>query len=302
MKSLLKRLVDLVIGNRWLDRFLRHRYAEELFPRGHFYSPLPDRAEVAAQADRLFDKDLDAIAGIELRLSQQRQLLEELARFAEDFRWPELPAAGHRYHLDNPAFVHGDAFVLYAMLRHLSPRRVIEVGSGYSSALMLDTRDRFLSPDTHFTFIDPFPERLNSLVSDTDRRSCRIIPEQVQRLPVSTFEALRENDILFIDSSHVSKVGSDVNFLYFEALPTLKPGVVIHVHDVFWPFEYPRAWIDEGRAWNEQYLLRAFLMHNDRYELLLFNHLLARSCSDFLRRILPIFLTNCGCSLWLRKR
>ena len=93
----------------------------------------------------------------------------------------------------------------------------------------------------------------------------------VQNVKLIEFEKLEPNDLLFIDSSHISKIGSDLNYLLFEVLPSLKPGVIIHFHDILYPFEYPYEWIEKGIYWNEAYLLKAFLMHNKNYEILLFN-------------------------------
>ena len=125
--------------------------------------------------------------------------------------------------------------------------------------------------------------------------------EPLQEAPLSLFESLGENDVLFIDSTHVSRIGSDVNRLFFEILPRLRPGVLIHVHDVFYPFEYPRHWIMEGRAWNEIYVLRAFLEFNDRFEIVLFNTYLTQNQRHFIQERFPLCLANEGGSLWLRR-
>jgi len=116
------------------------------------------------------------------------------------------------------------------------------------------------------------------------------------------FDALSSNDILFIDSTHVSKTGSDVNRILFDILPRLSRGVFIHFHDVFYPFEYPKEWVYEGRAWNEDYILRAFLEYNDAFEIVLFGTWLAKFERDLLREMMPMTLENPGGSLWLRKR
>src|SRR5207249_2885268 len=159
------------------------------------------------------------------------------------------------------------SLTLFAMMRLHRPRRVIEVGSGFSSALMLDVNDRFPERRTQFTFIDPHPDRLTPVLRSTDSSSARVVTQHVQDVPLTIFGELESDDFLFIDSSHVAKFGSDVNYLYFEILPRLTPGVLVHVHDIFWPFEYPTEWIREGRAWNEAYLLRAFLTFNKAYEI-----------------------------------
>ena len=138
---------------------------------------------------------------------------------------------------------------MYALLRRYCPKRIIEVGSGFSSALMMDSNDRFLDGSIRFTFIEPYPERLRSLLTEQDNGCMELLQTVVQNVPCEPFASLERNDILFIDSSHVAKIGSDVsNYLVFEILPRLKPGVVVHVHDVMWPFEYPKEWLMEGRA------------------------------------------------------
>jgi hypothetical protein len=128
-----------------------------------------------------------------------------------------------------------------------------------------------------------------------------LIESDVQDVPLTRFEGLEANDVLFIDSSHVIKAGSDVVFLLSQVLPSLRPGVLIHFHDIFWPFEYPEEWLRGGRAWNEAYALRAFLQFNSRFEIVFFNSYLGIHEADALRFHLPLFLRNPGGSIWLRK-
>ena len=185
------------------------------------------------------------------------------------------------------------------MLRHFTPRRLVEVGSGYSSALILDTLEQ-LSIPVEVTFIEPYSERLLGLLSRTDHQH-KLLEMPVQSVDMGVFEALDANDILFIDSSHVVKTGSDVAHLVFEVFPRLKPGVIIHVHDILWPFEYPREWMLNGIAWNEAYVLRAFLMDNPRYEVIYYNAFIAACYPDALAAAVPMSLNSTGGSLWLRK-
>src|SRR5262249_4955967 len=154
--------------------------------------------------------------------------------------------------------------------REFRPARVIEIGSGFSSAIMLDTCEQFLQGHTRFTFFDPYPERLQQLLSTEDSRTCEVVAKRVQDINVELFSELGDNDMLFVDSSHVSKYASDVNHILFEILPVLRPGVFVHFHDVFFPFEYPQHWIPQGRCWNEAYLLRAFLQYNKTFKIKLF--------------------------------
>lgn len=305
MHPILSKFARQLPGFRPLDSFLRRRYTgyaqPERYRRGHFHSPLPDYQNVNTHAASLFSKDVDLGQSIQLGSDAQLALLEQFAQYYGDFDWEEQPRAGRRFYVPNGWFGEGDSIILYCMLRHFQPRHVIEAGSGFSSALMLDTDERFLKGLTRFTFVDPNPERLFSLLREGGPESAQIIRAKVQDLPVSTFSILEPNDILFIDSSHVSKIGSDVNYLVFEVLPRLRSGVVVHFHDIQWPFEYSKQWIMEGRAWNEAYLLRAFLQYNHEFEILMFNSYIAHEYASFLEQKMPRFLKDTGGSLWLLK-
>jgi len=140
-----------------------------------------------------------------------------------------------------------------------------------------------------------------SLLKEGDRARIRIVPSRLQDVPLATFEALESNDILFIDSTHVGKTGSDVNHLFFEILPRLASGVHVHVHDIFYPFEYPKEWVYKGRAWNEAYMTRAFLQYNAAFRIALMNTFMQRFHADFFREKMPLCLRNPGGSLWLRR-
>jgi predicted O-methyltransferase YrrM len=306
VSSLLARIARRLPGARGLDAALRRRYTgstrPERFPRGHYNSPLPGYDEVERRAEELFATDVDGIAGIDLRAEAQLALLRDCAPYVADFDWPSAKREGVRYYRENPWFEIGDALSLYLLLRHSAPRRVVEVGSGFSSALMLDVSERFLDGAVHFTFVEPYPERLHALLGDADRERSRIHEAPVQEVPLSVFDALEAGDVLFIDSSHVSRIGSDVNHLFFEVLPRLAPGVLVEVHDVLWPFEYPKKWILGGSAWNEAYLVRAFLQYNDRFEIVLFNSYLAHRQRAALEALAPEALASPGGSLWLRRK
>ncbi len=277
------------------DRF--HRFA----PPGHYYSPVPHAREVKRDWNRLFSEKLDPPLEIDLNEKGQLQLLEKLKCFYGDLPFQEKRTPGLRYRYQNPAYGHTDAIFLYSVMREFRPERIIEIGCGYSSCVILDTNEKFLDGKVNCTFVEPYPKLLLSLLKPEDEKKIRIIPQRVQEVDLAVFSELKENDILFIDSSHVSKLGSDVNYLYFEILPRLKPGVLIHIHDIFYPFEYPPAWIEEGRAWNEAYLLRALLMGNSHYQIQLFSIFLHRYHSKFFEQQMPLCLSNPGGNLWLRK-
>jgi hypothetical protein len=187
------------------------------------------------------------------------------------------------------------------MLLELKPKKIIEIGSGFSSACALDTISREFDDPVEMTFIEPYPDTLNSLLSEHDRQHVKLLQTGVQQVDLDVFRSLDAGDILFIDSTHVSKTGSDVNFELFEILPSLKKGVIIHFHDIFWPFEYPAQWISEGRSWNELYTVRAFLMYQDEFKIRFFNHYAALQLEPIIRAEYPNFLINPGGGLWLEK-
>ena len=253
-------------GNRDNQRFV-NRYAP-----GHFYSPLPSFSEIDAREDRIFSQIPTELPGINLHHDEQISLLQRLSeRFLPQMPDYKMePIDGFRFHHNNSFYSRKDAALLYCMMRHLQPRRIVEVGSGFSSAMILDTNEHCFENSIELTFIEPYPDRLYDNIRSADREVARILKKSVQDVPLSEFAELSENDILFIDSSHVTKIGSDVNDLLFRVLPYLNPGVFIHFHDIFYPFEYLQHWVEEGRAWNEAYILRAFLQYNPTFQIRLF--------------------------------
>jgi hypothetical protein len=271
-------------------------------PPGHYYSPIPSYRRVMSRADRIFDRWPNELPGIDLNEGGQEKWFLEVADVLRDEQLPALPTDGWRYCGANGFFGMADALVLHGMLRWLQPRRIIEIGSGWSSALILDTVDRYLSGSEQLCFIEPHPERLNDLLKDSDRSRVTVHVSDVQTVDPALFDTLEDGDVLFIDSSHVVTIGSDVPYLVGEIVPSLKPGVVVHVHDTFWPFELPRQWFDEGRLWAEPYMWRAFLTHNSAWEVLFFNHWFVNARRAIVERHLPRMLESGTGSLWLRRR
>jgi len=217
--------------------------------------------------------------------------------------FPDEPETGFRYYFSNDAYSFGDGSVLYAMLRLFAPRRLIEVGSGFSSACSLDTIDLYLDGQVDVTFVEPHGDLLRQVLGAGTASTIKLHEQRIQDLPVDLFKDLQRNDILFIDSTHVMKTGSDVCHELFEILPTLASGVLVHFHDMFWPFEYGEDWVlRENRSWNELYGIRAFLMYNQEYEVLFFNDYFRRWQHNLIAATYPKFLRNTGGALWLRKR
>ncbi len=275
---------------------------------GHFYSPIPDLSEIDSKQEDIFDRSAIKIPGIELNEESQLQLVESFSLLYKEIPFSSTKSEKLRYFLDNLFFSYGDGIILYSFLRHFSPKRIIEVGSGFSSCEMLDINDLFLNKQIDFTFIEPFPDRLFGLLFEEEKKKVRVEVKPVQEVELNIFSSLEANDILFIDSSHVAKINSDVLHILFYILPQLKKGVIIHFHDVLWPFEYPMNWLEAGRAWNEAYILRAFLQYNPAFEILYFNSYMALHHADVLGESMPLVLkkpsseeTPGNSSLWIRK-
>lgn len=270
-------------------------------PPGHFYSPIPSWADIERNESRIFGNASPSIPGIDLREADQLALIEQFSKYYADLPFRPQKTDGLRYYFENPAYSYSDAICLFGMIRHLRPKRIIEIGSGYSSCVTLDTNQLFFQGAIETTFIEPYPDLLLSLITADDKTKIRVIPRRLQDVELREFGALGPNDILFVDSTHVGKIDSDVNRIFFEILPSLAAGVHVHFHDVFFPFEYPKEWVQQGRAWNEIYMLRAFLQYNSAFRVVLMNTFLEQFHEEFFRRRMPLCLSNRGGSIWIRK-
>ncbi|TWU27184.1 hypothetical protein Pla52o_10480 [Novipirellula galeiformis] len=277
--------------------------AGQEFPPGHYYSAIPDANEAKGIGERSGNRAVCEIAGVDLNWDSQESLFLELAQFYSELPFSEAQSdrEPHRYWLDNGIYCYADGVLMYTLLRHLQPARLIEIGSGFSSCLALDVNDLFLDGRMRCTFVEPYPDRLLRNLRSGDAQRVNIVQDKVQNVDPDLFEQLQPNDILFIDSSHVGKAGSDVNFLFFDILPRLKPGVWIHVHDVFYPFEYPEEWILGGRSWNEAYMLHCLLMDNSKYQIRMWGDALGAQKRHLLEKFMPLCLKNTGAGIWLEK-
>jgi Methyltransferase domain len=298
----------------WLGaRMLYGRQANALpameYPPGHYHSPIPSASEVDEFTARSPSLQ-DAVEGVDLNRDGQLALLQQLAVFYDEQPFMRESSPRTRYRFRNDFLPGADAIVLYCMLRHLRPRRVIEIGSGWSTCVTLDTSDLFLDSPPDLLLVEPYPDRLLELVRAGDLERFDLQRVLLQDAPLTPFRSLQANDFLFVDSTHVTKVGSDVNRLFFEILPVLAPGVYVHIHDIAYPFEYPRSWIGNGRFWNEAYLARAFLQYNANFEIVLFLDYLRAHAADLLRERYPALMEGVSASgedrggassLWLRR-
>jgi hypothetical protein len=213
---------------------------------------------------------------------------------------PDTPSPGRRYHQSGGPFPLGDAWALSAILQAYRPGQVVEIGSGFSTACMLDIAEQ-AELTLEITCIEPYPTRLKSLLKPHDWSHVHLLEQPVQSVPLDVFKALRANDILFIDSSHVLKTGSDVHCEIFRLFPVLVSGVIVHIHDCPYPFEYPDEWVfNWNHSWNEAYAIRAFLMFNERFRVLFWPTVLKMRFTQELRQSFPEFLKHATSSLWLR--
>jgi predicted O-methyltransferase YrrM len=245
------------------------RHGWHLTPNSYL-STIPDTRQLGAA----LWTDQSELPGIDMRDPEQVALLHRIVElFGPEFdALPRTAAAPGRFHLDNGAFESVDAELYHAMIRMHRPATVLEIGSGWSTLLALDAlrANRAEGAAGRLVAVEPYPYDFltDAVAAAPELAELRAVP--VQEVPLEAFTALVAGDILFIDSSHVLKIGSDVRYELLEVLPRLAPGVLVHVHDIFLPGEYPREWVlgAEHRFWNEQYLLQAYLAGNRGVEVL----------------------------------
>lgn len=252
----------------------------------NFNSPYPEVGTLASHAQ---------IRDIDMNMNEQQKWFTYLVDEYRNLKSKEKEYRC-RFYEDNTKYGVVDALVLYGLIKKIRPNKIVEIGSGFSSAVMLDTNEYCFNSKIKLEFVEPFPSRLKGLLKETDNISLQEC--FLQNADMNIFEDMEENDILFIDSSHMAKRGADVNKILFDILPNLKSGVYIHFHDVFKDFEYPVEWIKTGRAWNESYLLRAFLMNNHDYEIIFFCDMWNEKFAE--TGLFDKFVG--GANIWLKKK
>ena len=262
-----------------------------------FYSPIPDLKSLSPE---VWERT-SALGGIELDLDRQLALLEdELAAYLCEFDPPRAATPG-RYHLANPSYGPGDGETLYALVRHGKPRRIVELGSGFTTLAMAEaaTANAREERPVELQVYDPYP----GVASPDTPGVAALEALSAQDVPLEVFDRLGPGDMLVVDTTHTVKVGGDVNRIVLDVLPRLRAGVLVHFHDVFLPYEYPRRWAERyGLFWSEQYLLQAFLAFNRDFEVVLALHALVRKQPEPLRALIPSLGADAAPgAFWIRR-
>lgn len=282
----------LPISYRLWDRF-------KIMPVSyHYYQPIFDPHAISRE---MMLTQLP-LADIDLNIQRQLDLLKSFHYQIELNTIPRHYVENYQdYYHGNPSIGVGDAELLYNIIRKMEPGKIIEIGAGYSTLLirkaLLENHRKGLRSE-HIC-IEPY-----EMPWLDEIEPIKVIRSPIQDVDMNIIDALDSNDILFIDSSHVIRTGGDVTYNILYILPRLKPGVIIHFHDIFLPSEYPEEWIKRKRRyWTEQYLLLAFLMYNKSFEILCSAHYIAIHHRDVMELACPTYSKmggSCG-SFWIRK-
>lgn len=266
----------------------------------HWYSPVPRVEEI----DPAFWDRPSALPGVRpfdvsaMLDFAESELAAGIAEFAPPLAWSGRP---NEFFLKNGLYQGGDADILYAMLRRFRPARIIELGAGFSTLVSAQacTANRRDGHKCNFVSCDPYalPPKPDEVPGLTELRSVG-----AEELGIAEFSALGPNDVLFVDSSHTVRIGGDVTHLFGEVFPRLAPGVLVHLHDIFLPWPYPREWVERNRwYWAEQYLLQSFLAFNDRFRVLWSGHAVHRAEPGRLGRLVTNYDPKSPpLSLWMR--
>jgi predicted O-methyltransferase YrrM len=264
----------------------------------HYYEPLFNPAHLRKPLSE--DREL---LGIDWNVAEQLDLLKRFHFNDELVRFPVDRQADHEFFYRNGFFESGDAEFLYNMIRLHKPKRIFEIGSGQSTLIAASAVEANRGEDPRYqcehVCIEPYE------VEWLDQLNVNVVRKPVELIDTSLFGQLDENDILFIDSSHMIRPQGDVLFEYFEILPILKSGVLIHIHDIFTPKDYLDEWIQSVCFWNEQYLLEAFLSYNSEFKIIGALNFLKHHHPDDLTAACPVLREQLESrepgSFWLRR-
>lgn len=262
----------------------------------HFYSPVPEIGNLGAH---VWTARWDEGPGFDWHFDDQLALLERLRVWARELEGTPTakPSSEGQYYFENGAFGAPDAIVYYAMIREFRPRTVLEVGGGYSTLIAAQASLR--NGDTRVRVIEPYP---SAVLTRGFPGLSALLPRRLQEVDPAEFEALASGDILFVDSTHVCKIDSDVNHLVLRILPRLAPGVLVHFHDIHLPRDYGKGLVlRHKRFWSEQYLLLAFLLFNKAFHVVWGSRYMGHSAADALRAAFPFAPKLMGSSLWIKK-
>ena len=291
---------DLIRGFAQSRAYRKRAGVPAFFPNGHFHSPVVDPATLGDAVQRTRADANAALRAIEVDIDAMADAFEAVLDGLNELDLAVEPVAGRRYASDGSPFPPGDAASLRLMMEQHRPRRIVEIGSGSSTAAALDFADDLALP-LDMTCIEPHPARLRSMLGPDDARRVSVIERPVQEVDPAIVAALEPGDVLFIDSTHVLKTGSDVHHELFALLPAIRPGVLVHVHDCPFPFEYPDLWVTERNySWNEAYALRAFLMFNTSFRIVHWAGMLRRVRPELIRRSRH-HTPNPGTSIWIER-
>lgn len=288
LKILVKLMKIIAVTGKGSDTCLK----EGFLPMPvHYYSPVPDIDDLAK---RNIWKVRSELKGVNFRQGQQVELLQRLGKaFSDECKWPLKPTDNiTEFNLMNPSFSYGCAASTHCIIRKNKPSVLIEIGSGLSSkvisgALAMNFRND--GTDSSYIIVDPYPA---DFIKDDAVKIKELYETRVELLDPAVFDQLKGDDILFIDSGHCVKIGGDVNFLFLDILPRLRPGVIVHVHDIAFPYEYPKAYATSEtfrQFWTEQYLLQSFLCFNNEFQVLLAMNYLMTDHSEVFRKTFSFY-------------
>ena len=296
MKKLLRKMIALGVSKVPAGIITDAEFFELYQSKGwhvvpnHFYDPIPDTSLLP---DSLWHSPSEMV-GVDQNIEAQAEFLDSISEsyLAEYHAITDQAPTSPVEYTRAASFAGIDGAILYSMIRKQKPKKIIEIGSGGSTLLSLlalrRNEEENPADKGEFVAIEPYP---SGFVREALRGTGRLLVEdKVENVPTSEFETLGENDILFIDSSHTVKIGGDVLYEILEVIPRLKKGVLIHVHDIFLPYHYPKAWVKERLVfWTEQYLLHAFIAFNRDYEILWSGGCMRRSLPEKLSLHFPYF-------------
>ncbi len=263
----------------------------------HFYEPIP---ELRTLNEKLWSQP-QRLSGIEMNPAMQSYFLRDVFPvFRKEYEQIPIanPEQNNSFYLANGRFEGLDPLLAYCLVRHFRPSQIVEVGSGYSTLILAQAAR--VNGETELHCIEPFP--VDFLTTGVPGLTSLLV-SKVEEVDPSFFSRLTTGDVLFIDTSHVVRIGGDVNYLFLEVLPRLNPGVIVHVHDIFFPYEYPQDWVMERRRfWTEQYLLQAFLAFNSEFEVLVSSGYLKATYPEEVAEVFPAAAPWTGGSFWMKRK